>query len=104
MQPIDAQPVAAALKRFEGRRAYVHFEFCRGGFVRNLSADILEAHLRGEGPYRVALRCQGDGWVIMEELTHAELPRGKGPLFIGALEEDQRLSRALSISLEPFAP
>lgn len=105
LQPIDADKVTAALRRFEGGRAYVHFEMTRGGFIRNLQADIESVALRGEGPYRVALKCRGDGWVIMEGLTHMDLPTG-GPLFLGALESesDQRLTQCLQLNVEPFAP
>lgn len=104
MQPIDTALLAQVLKRYEGSRAYLHVEFCRGGFVRNVAAQVVQAQIRGDGPYRVALRCQEDGWVIMEELTHAQIPDGAGPLFLCAFEEDQRLSRALQIGLEPFSP
>lgn len=110
MQPIQPEYAATALKRFEGNHVYVHFEFPRGGFLRNLTAEVEEAHLRGDGPYRVALRCRADGWVIMEGLTHMAAEEG-GRLFLGAFgddsspdKSDQRLSRALQISMEPFRP
>lgn len=102
MQPIDEAVITGILKGFEGSRVYMHFEFPRGGFVRNVSTAVTEAHLKGAGPYRVALRCEGDGWVIMEELTHFEATE-HGPLFLCALESDGRLSRTLQISREPFA-
>lgn len=103
MQPIEPAVVAAVLKRFEGQQVYLHFEFPRGGFIRNLTAEVEEAHLRGDGPYRVALRCRQDGWVIMEGLTHMAAVQG-APLFLCAFESDQRLSQALQISRDPFAP
>lgn len=78
-------------------------EFVRGGFVRNLAADVEEAVIRGEGPFRVALRCREAGWVVMEGLTHMESTAVE-PLFLCALESDQRLAQVLQISPEPFAP
>jgi hypothetical protein len=101
--PFDDKQVVQALQRFVGERAYLHFEFCRGGFVRNAVVEVEDAQVRGEGPWRVALRCGTHGWVIMEGLTHMEIRPG-APLFLGALESDQRLSQALQISREPFAP
>jgi hypothetical protein len=102
VQPIQLEEVVNALKCFEGQRVYVHFELTRGGFIRNLAAQVVETHLRGEGSYRVALRCQEDGWVIMEGLTHVDLTHD-ARLFLYALDTDQRLSQALQLSLEPFA-
>lgn len=102
MQPIDEAVIVSSLQGFEGSRVYLHFEFPVGGFVRNVSTTVSEAHLKGTGPYRVALRCEGDGWVMMEGLTHAVVPEN-GPLFLCALEEDGRLNRALQISRAPFA-
>lgn len=105
MQPIDEQSTGAALGLFNGRRAYLHFEMTRGGFVRNVTAEIEETVLRADsdGSFRVALRCKGDGWVIMEGLTHMDAGPGR-PLFLAAFDDDQRLARALQLSLEPFAP
>jgi hypothetical protein len=103
VQPIEPAHIAASLRRYAGKQVYLHFEHSRGGFIRNLRAAVIEALMRGEGPYRVALRCQDDGWVIMEELTHMAVERD-GTLCLYALDSDQKLSRALQISLEPFTP
>ncbi|MGE5590479.1 MAG: DUF1806 family protein [Bacillota bacterium] len=104
MQPIDPQVVSAALAAWAGRTAYVHQETVPGGFIRNVRVDIEQAVLRGDQPpYRVALRCRGDAWVVTEGLTHMDLTEGQ-PLFLCALEGDQRLSRALQLSVEPFRP
>lgn len=101
MQPIDSTQLKSLLTGYAGRRTYLHYEFARGGFLRNIPVDIDEAVLRGDGPYRVALRCREHGWVIMEDLTHME---SGAHLFLCALESDQRLARALQLSPEPFAP
>lgn len=106
MKPIEAETVAQALQQFAGRRTYLHFEFPTGGFLRNLAAEIEEAHLRSDGAtYRVALRCKEHGWVMMEGLTHMSLQEG-APLFLGALEDEpaQRLNRCIQLSKEPFTP
>lgn len=100
MQPIQPDLLGPCLRRFEGRRAYIHFEFCRGGFVRNMAAQVRTVSLRGDGPFRLGIHCEQDGWVVMQELTHFD---ATGPvLFLGAFDEDQRLSRALQLSLEPL--
>jgi hypothetical protein len=102
MQPIQPEDVINALKSFEGQRVYVHFELTRGGFIRNLAAQVEETHLRGEGSYRVALRCKEEGWVIMEGLTHVDLT-DDARLFLYAFDSEQRLFQALQLSLAPFA-
>lgn len=106
MQPLDPEILAPLVRGLAGQTVYLHCEVVPAGFLRNLKAEVQEAVLRGdEPPYRLALRCQGDGWVIMEGLTHMDVPRTEGaPLFLCGLESDQRLSRAIQISREPFAP
>lgn len=103
MQPINRTAAAAALRSLSGGHCFIHFEFTRGGFVRNLAADVEEALIRGDGPYRIGIRCKANGWVVMEGLTHMEIREGE-PLFFGTLESDQRLAQALQISREVFAP
>jgi hypothetical protein len=101
MRPIERSQVQQALDRYAGRDVWLHFEFCRGGFVRNVKARIVEAVLRGDGPYRIGIRCEGEGWVVMENLTHWAENEGE-PLFLCALEPDQRLAQALQIHSEPM--
>ncbi len=105
MERIEEQSTRAALRRFSGKRVYLHFEMTRGGFIRNVLAEIEEAVLRADsdGSFRVALRCKGDGWVVMEGLTHIDAPAGM-PLFLATFDDDpdQRLTRTLQLSLEPF--
>lgn len=111
MQPIEPETLAPLLRGLAGQAVYLHYEVVPAGFLRNLKVNIQEAVLRGaEPPYRLALRCQEDAWVIMEGLTHMETAAtaadgAPGPtLFLCALESDQRLSRAIQISREPFTP
>lgn len=101
-QPLDPQAVTQALQRLAGSRLYLHFEFTRGGFLRNLVADVEEAVLRGEGPYRVALRCREHGWVIMEGLTQMAL--SPDLLVLGALDEEQKLAHLIQLSREAYRP
>lgn len=100
MEPIRVNELAERLGHFSDRTVYLHFELCRGGFVRNVKAEVMEAHLRGTGPWRVALRCQNDGWVIMESLSHMKVEGAALCLF--GFDEEQKLACALQISTEPF--
>jgi hypothetical protein len=103
VRPIEAEELVLALRRLNGRRVYLHVEVTPGGFMRNLTAEIEEAVLRGDGPtYRVALRCSGHGWVVMEGLTHMSVKDGD-PLLLCTLEEEDRLTRVLQISEEVLA-
>lgn len=59
-------------------------------------------YLRGGGPYRVALRCAGDGWVRGEDLTHWIRDAAGRLAFASFADADQRLRSTLELSLEPF--
>ena len=92
----------AALRAWAGRTAFVHAEWIPGGFLRNMAVEVLEAHLRGGGPYRVALRCAGDAWVRIEDVTDWELdPEGR-LCFLAFGDAEQRLSRTLEIAPHPL--
>ncbi len=104
MRPIFDDPAAVreALARFAGQTVYVHAECIPGGFVRNARLAVTSAQMRGEGRYRVALRCDDDAWVRWEDLTHWEMD-GQGRLLLLAFgDAEQRLSRTLELSLKPF--
>lgn len=101
MEPIDTARVERSLERYHGQEVYLHFEFARGGFVRGARLRVLETALRGEGPYRLGIRCEGDGWVVMEGLTHWAGQTGQ-PLFLCALDEQQKLAQALQLHLQPM--
>lgn len=103
VRPIDAEELAPVLHQLCGRTVYLHVEVIPGGFMRNLTAEIEEAVLRSDGPtHRVALRCAGRGWVVMEGLTHMTIGEGE-PLHLCTLAEEDRLTRVIQISKEAFA-
>jgi hypothetical protein len=103
IRPIDTEELAQALGQLRGRRVFLHVEVTPGGWLRNLAADVEEAVLRSDGPtHRVALRCSGHGWVVMEGLTHMSLVAGE-PLLLCTLAEEDRLTRVLQISAEVLA-
>jgi hypothetical protein len=103
IRPIDGDELARALGRLSGRRVYLHVEVTPGGFVRNLAADVVEAVVRCDGPtWRLALRCGGHGWVVLEGLTHMTICTGE-PLQMCTLIEEDRLTRVIQISEEALA-
>lgn len=98
----DAAAVQAALDQFAGQVVYVHAEQIPGGFLRNMRVSVQQAYLRGGGSCRVALRCEDDAWVRMEDLTHWEVDTEGRLIFCAFGDEQQRLARTLEISSRPF--
>lgn len=102
MNPIDRFELERQLRGFAGKTVYLHVEVVPGGaFVRNVQAAVTETHLAGSGPFRVALRLAGDGWVRAEGLTHA-LHDAEGRLTIAGHDDRGRLTTGLSLSERPF--
>lgn len=105
MQPIQGNVAAveAALDVFVGRHVWVHAEWIPGGFLRNMHVDVVQAYVRGGGPgYRVALRCGQDAWVRIEDVTHWVVDEAGRLCLLAFGDEQQRLSRTLEISAQPF--
>lgn len=103
VRPIDVEELAPVLRLLSGRTVYLHVEVIPGGFMRNVTAEVEEAVLRSDGStYRMALRCGGHGWVVMEGLTHMSIREGE-PLHLCTLAEEDRLTRVIQISKEAFA-
>lgn len=104
MRPIHDDPAAVeqALAGFADQTVYVHAECIPGGFVRNARLEVISAQLRGDGRYRVALRGRGDAWVRVEDLTHWEIDTQGRLLLLAFGDAEQRLSRTLELSLQPF--
>lgn len=102
MIPIDRQHTEAELRKFVGAEVYVHSEATSFVFVRNFKVKVTEAHVKGEGPYRVALRFEDRGWLRMEALTHAEAD-GSGRLLLAGYDDRGRMNVALHLGKEPFA-
>lgn len=98
----EAAAVQAALDGLAGQSVYVHAEVIPGGFLRNLRVEVVAAYLRGGASCRVALRCSGDAWVRMEDLTHWERDAEGRLIFCAFGDEQERLSRTLELSLAPF--
>lgn len=92
----------AALTAFAGREAWVHAEWIPGGFLRNMHVRVADGYLRGGGPYRVALRCIGDSWVRIEDVTDWELDAEGRLCFFAFGDAEQRLARTLEISPQPL--
>lgn len=103
LRPIETEALIQVMRGFSGRRVYLHVEVTPGTFLRNLTTDIEEVVLRDDnGSYRLALRSAGDGWVVMEGLTHMSMGEG-APLHLCTLVEEDRLTRVIQISEEAFA-
>ncbi len=102
MKPITKQQVEAALRTFTGADAYVHSEATSFVFVRNFKIHITDAYVAGEGPYRVALRFDGQGWLRTEALTHYEVDE-LGRLILAGYDDRGRMNAALHLGKEPFS-
>lgn len=104
MRPIaaDVGALEAALAAFAGREAWVHAEWIPGGFLRNMRVDVLDTFVRGSGPYRVALRCAGEAWVRIEDVTDWELDAAGRVCLLAFGDAEQRLARTLELSPRPL--
>ncbi len=101
MIPIIKSDARDKLRKFVGIDAYIHSEATSYVFVRNFKARITETFVAGEGPYRVALRFDGRGWLRMEALTHYETD-DQGRLLLAGYDDRGRMNVALHLGEEPF--
>lgn len=101
MQHIQMEELKLHLRSYEGKQVYVHVEVTPGAFVRNVKVHIAQTYANGNGPYRVALRLEDDGWIRVEGLTHLTID-AEGRLIVAGHDEKGRLTAALELSIEPF--
>ncbi|TVY04179.1 DUF1806 family protein [Cohnella terricola] len=101
MIPIIKPDAEAKLSEFTGAEAYIHSEATSYVFVRNFKVRVTEAFVAGEGPYRVALRFDGHGWLRMEAITHYEMDE-HGRLLLAGYDDSGRMNVALHLGKEPF--
>ena len=101
MNPINKDLVEAELQSFAGEEVYIHSEATSYVFVRNFKVKVTEAYIAGEGPYRAALRFEGQGWLRSEALTHYEVDNN-GRLLLAGYDDRGRMHVALHLAKEPF--
>lgn len=101
MRRIDKKIVENALQAYQGCKAFIHAEVIPGGFLRNISVQIIQSYIAGEGPYRVALRTEDEGWIRMEGLTDYEIDE-QGRLLIAGHDDQGRITTVFELSLSPF--
>jgi hypothetical protein len=102
MKPIDRQTVLSAVESFLGVQVYVHFE-APGSIFRNALCVFSEAGIKGEGPYRLALRSKdGSVWIRMEGLIDYDVDE-QGRLFIAEHDDVGRLIRGVTLSRHPLS-
>jgi hypothetical protein len=101
MNPIIKTEVEAQLKSFVGGEVYIHSEATSYLFVRNFKVKVTDAFIAGEGPFRVALRFDGHGWLRIEAITHAEV-YGNSRLLLAGYDDKGRMDVALHLGKEPF--
>lgn len=101
MLRIDKKIVENALQAYQGRKVFIHAEVIPGGFLRNVSVEVIQSYIAGDGPFRVALRTEDEGWIRMEGLTDYEID-DQGRLLIAGHDDQGRITTALELSLSPF--
>jgi Protein of unknown function (DUF1806) len=101
LQRIDKKIVESALQAYQGRKTFIHAEVIPGGFLRNISVQVIQSYIAGDGPYRVALRTEDEGWIRMESLTDYEID-DQGRLLIAGHDDQGRITTAFELSLSPF--
>ncbi|WP_379135332.1 DUF1806 family protein [Paenibacillus sp. sgz500958] len=101
MNDIIKSEVEATLRTFVGEEIYIHSEATSYLFVRNFKVKVSDAFIAGDGPYRVALRFDGHGWLRIEALTHYEVD-GNARLLLAGYDDKGRMDVALHLGKEPF--
>ncbi|WP_442601902.1 DUF1806 family protein [Paenibacillus sp. KN14-4R] len=101
MKSIHKSTVSQALRAFIGQQVYVHAEAIPGGFLRNISVEVEQCMIAGEGPYRVAIRIPYNGWIRMEGLTHY-VSESEERLLLAGHDDQGRITTVLELSLRPF--
>lgn len=114
MEPIKKSLVQSVLDSFLNREVYLHLETTNGAYaahsqesnmpvgayLRNGRICFGQGDIRGDGPYRVALKLEL-GWVYAEGLTDFELGQA-GQLLLAGHDQEGRLAVALELSFSPF--
>ncbi len=101
MKEIHSKDLAEALAAYRGQEAYVHSEATSFVFARNFRIRITDTAVAGEGPYRIGIRFEGQGWIRAEALTHFEVDE-QGRLLLAGHDEQGRMHVALELGKEPF--
>lgn len=101
MNLINRTQVEAELQTFVGSEVYIHSEATSFVFVRNFKVKVTDAFIAGEGPFRVALRFDDQGWLRIEALTHYEKD-GNTRLLLAGYDDKGRMDVALHLGKEPF--
>ncbi|WP_169086449.1 DUF1806 family protein [Paenibacillus sp. PL91] len=101
MDKINKIALDAAFQAFLAQEIFVHSEATSFVFVRNFKVNLTDAFTAGDGPYRVALRFDGLGWLRMEGLTHFEVA-SDGKLLLAGFDDRGRMNVALQLGKEPF--
>ncbi|MFD2611275.1 DUF1806 family protein [Paenibacillus gansuensis] len=101
MNPIRKEEVERGFQAFIGIETYLHSEATSYLFVRNFKVKISHAFIAGEGPYRAALRFDGNGWLRIEGLTHYEIDE-HGRLLLAGFDDKGRMHTALHLGKEAF--
>jgi hypothetical protein len=101
MKLIIKADVETALQGYRAHDVYIHTEATSFVFVRNFRIRITDTAIAGEGPYRVALRFEGQGWLRIEALTHYEIDE-RGRLLLAGFDDQGRMHAALELGKEPF--
>src|SRR4051794_14275277 len=101
METIVSDLLLKYLKKWTGKRVYIHFEVNPGGYFRNGNALLSDAHVKGEINYRVYLELEENQSIIhVDNLTHMTISEQQ--IILIGYDEYHRLARTLEISSEPF--
>jgi hypothetical protein len=102
MERIVPDLLLKSLKKLIGQKVYIHFEVNPGGYFRNGNATLYDAHVKGEGNFRVYLELEKKESIIhVDQLTHMSIT--KEQIILMGYDEYDRLARTLEISNKPFS-
>jgi hypothetical protein len=102
MEQIVSNLLYQNLQKWKGQQVYIHLEVNPGGYFRNGNALLYDAHVKGEGSYRVYLELDEKQSIIhVDHLTHMKITERQ--IILMGYDEHHRLARTLEVSSKPFS-
>lgn len=100
MEALQPDRVLAGFERWLGQTVHVHLEVNPGAYWRNGSGILTQAHVKGDGPFRVFLEFIEGGLIQVDDLTHMDIH--DNIVLCIAFDNQDRLARLIEVSPSPF--
>jgi hypothetical protein len=102
MIPLHPETVLRQLEQWKGKDVYIHLEVNPEAYIRNAKVELIEAHVKGDGPYRVFLELgQERGLIQINGITHMSVDENM--VICTGYDDQNRLAQTLEVSIKPFS-